>query len=117
MYTPTRRGVRKAITNVKANFTCRGGSAVGICTGTARKFLAQIPGVRVKTDGRTMFRQDALTAYIQENARSSVESSDSLLTTLYDAFIRFTADELDATSVFNSCIRIGINLCPVMRRN
>ena len=59
----------------------------------------------------------ALVTLALENARSSVESNDSRVTSLYDAFFRLTTADLDAGSVFNSCMRIGISLCPVMRRN
>jgi D-arabinose 1-dehydrogenase-like Zn-dependent alcohol dehydrogenase len=44
------------------------------------------------------------------NARSSVESNDSRVTPLYDAFFRLTTADLDGVSVLSSCIRIGISL-------
>jgi hypothetical protein len=45
-----------------------------------------------------------------ENARSSVESSNSRVTPLYDAFLRLTTADLGGVIVFNSCMRIGISL-------
>jgi hypothetical protein len=44
------------------------------------------------------------------NARSSVESNDSRVTPLYDAFLRLTTAALDGLRVFNSSMRIGISL-------
>jgi hypothetical protein len=44
------------------------------------------------------------------NARSSVESNDSRVTSLYDAFFRLTTPALDELRVFNSSMRTGISL-------
>src|ERR1700730_3238633 len=44
------------------------------------------------------------------NARSSVESNDSRVTPLYDAFLLLTTAALDGFRVFNSSMRTGISL-------
>src|SRR5438105_1935612 len=51
------------------------------------------------------------------NARGSVESNDSRVTPLYDAFLGLTTAFLDGASVSNSLMSAGICLYPVMRRN
>lgn len=43
---------------------------LGVCPATAKKILGQIPDVQVQASGRTLFRQDALTAYVQHGGAS-----------------------------------------------
>jgi hypothetical protein len=47
---------------------------LGVCPATAKKILSQIPDVRVEANGRTMFRQDALTAYVQSGGKPAVKT-------------------------------------------
>jgi hypothetical protein len=50
-------------------------------------------------------------------ARLSVESSDSQVTSIYDAFRRFAKFDLQGARASSSLRRTGSCLCPLMRRN
>jgi hypothetical protein len=57
----------------------------------------------------TLMRR-ALSIMSNGNARSSVESNDSRVSPLYDAFLRLTTAALDGLRAFNSSMRTGISL-------
>ena len=73
--------------------------------------VALIPNEPVETFRRLLLKF-ALggSASSTGNARSSVESNDSRVTSLYDAILRLTTAALDGLRVFNSSMRTGINL-------
>jgi hypothetical protein len=83
------------------------------------RFSLLIPGtyeITIDSQGMKQFHDAELVlnvaqaARLDGNARSSVESNDSRVTPLYDAFRRLTTAALDGLRVFNSSMRIGISL-------